>query len=291
MLTPSTIKLLAVSSVFLLVVSIGLQARFGSVFRVFSDAQDRQKILGALAAMFLAVPLVAYLVVLLGVPGPTAGAVILAFSIAPIAPILPRKQLKFGGGTDWVTAFQVTGTLLSLALAPFYLAPFYLGHFSSAFSPEMGSAMPAMMKLLGQTVFVPLLIGMGLRQVLPELASRLVRPLGLAGTIILAGVSLLILVGMWPALVAAASTPALPASLVVAISGVILGHLFVRGDVSDKVPSAEAAVSRHPGVALTLAGAALGETQPELLVNLLLFVVVATVVLAAYQFMVGSEAR
>jgi BASS family bile acid:Na+ symporter len=117
MLTPSTIKLLAVSSVFLLVVSIGLQARFGSVFRVFSDAQDRQKILGALAAMFLAVPLVAYLVVLLGVPGPTAGAVILAFSIAPIAPILPRKQLKFGGGTDWVTAFQVTGTLLSLALA------------------------------------------------------------------------------------------------------------------------------------------------------------------------------
>lgn len=286
MLTPSTIKLLAVSSVFLLVVSIGLQARFGSVFRVFSDAQDRQKILGALAAMFLAVPLVAYLAVRLGVPGPTAGAVILALSIAPIAPILPRKQLKFGGDTDWVTAFQVTGTLLSLVLAPLYL-----GLFSSAFSPEMGSAMPAMMKLLGLTVFVPLLIGMGLRQVLPELASRLVRPLGLAGTIILAGVSLLILVGMWPALVAAASTPALPASLVVAISGVILGHLFVRGEVSDKVPSAEAAVSRHPGVALTLAGAALGETQPELLVNLLLFAVVATVVLAAYQFMVGSEAR
>jgi len=286
MLTPSTIKLLAASSVFLLVVSIGLQARFGSIFRVFSDAQDRQKILSALAVMFLAVPLVAYLVVRLGAPGPTAGAVILALSIAPIAPILPRKQLKFGGDTDWVTAFQVTGTLLSLVLAPLYL-----GLLSSAFGLEMDAPMSSMMTTLGMTVFVPLLIGMGLRQASPELASRLVRPLGLAGTVILAGVALLILVGMWPALVAAASTPALPASLVVAISGVILGHLFVRGDVSDKVPSAEAAVSRHPGVALTLAGAALGETQPELLVNLLLFVVVATVVLAAYQFMVGSEAR
>jgi BASS family bile acid:Na+ symporter len=278
MLTPSTIKLLAVSSVFLLVVSIGLQARFGSVFRVFSDAQDRQKILGALGARFLAVRM--------GVPGPTAGAVILALSIAPIAPILPRKQLKFGGDTDWVTAFQVTGTLLSLVLAPVYL-----GLLSRAFGLEMDAPMSSMMTILGMTVFVPLLVGMGLRQASPELASRLVRPLGLAGTVILAGVALLILVGMWPALVAAASTPALPASLVVAISGVILGHLFVRGDVSDKVPSAQAAVSRHPGVALTLAGAALGGTQPELLANLLLFVLVAAVVLAAYQFMVRSDAR
>ena len=286
MLTPSTIKLLAVSSVFLLVVSIGLQARFGSVFRVFSDAQDRQKILGALAAMFLAVPLVAYLAVRMGVPGPTAGAVILALSIAPIAPILPRKQLKFGGDTDWVTAFQVMGTLLSLVLAPVYL-----GLLSRAFGLEMDAPMSSMMTILGMTVFVPLLVGMGLRQASPELASRLVRPLGLAGTVILAGVALLILVGMWPALVAAASTPALPASLVVAISGVTLGHLFVRGDVSDKVPSAQAAVSRHPGVALTLAGAALGGTQPELLANLLLFVLVAAVVLAAYQFMVRSDAR
>ncbi|WP_397395330.1 hypothetical protein [Phenylobacterium sp.] len=286
MLTPSTIKLLAVSSVFLLVVSIGLQARFGSVFRVFSDAQDRQKILGALAAMFLAVPLVAYLAVRMGVPGPTAGAVILALSIAPIAPILPRKQLKFGGDTDWVTAFQVTGTLLSLVLAPVYL-----GLLSRAFGLEMDAPMSSMMTILGMTVFVPLLIGMGLRQASPELASRLVRPLGLAGTVILAGVALLILVGMWPALVAAASTLALPVYLVVAISGVILGHLFVRGDVSDKVPSAQAAVSRHPGVALTLAGAALGGTQPELLANVLLFVLVAAVVLAAYQFMVRSDAR
>jgi BASS family bile acid:Na+ symporter len=286
MLTPSTIKLLAVSSVFLLVVSIGLQARFGSVFRVFSDAQDRQKILGALAAMFLAVPLVAYLAVRMGVPGPTAGAVILALSIAPIAPILPRKQLKFGGDTDWVTAFQVTGTLLSLVLAPVYL-----GLLSRAFGLEMDAPMSSMMTILGMTVFVTLLIGMGLRQASPELASRLVRPLGLAGTVILAGVALLILVGMWPALVAAASTLALPVYLVVAISGVILGHLFVRGDVSDKVPSAQAAVSRHPGVALTLAGAALGGTQPELLANVLLFVLVAAVVLAAYQFMVRSDAR
>jgi len=286
MLTPSLIKLLAASSVFLLVVSIGLQARFGSVFRVFSDAQDRQKILGALAAMFVAVPLVAYLVVRMGVPGPTAGAVILALSIAPIAPILPRKQLKFGGDTDWVTAFQVTGTLLSLVLAPGYL-----GLLSRAFGLEMDAPMSSMMTILAMTVFVPLLVGMGLRQASPELASRLVRPLGLAGTVILAGVALLILVGMWPALVAAASTPALPASLVVAISGVILGHLFVKGDVSDKVPSAQAAVSRHPGVALTLAGAALGGTQPELLANVLLFVLVAAVVLAAYQFMVRSDAR
>ena len=45
------------------------------------------------------------------------------------------------------------------------------------------------------------------------------------------------------------------------------------------------------GSALTLAGAALGGTQPELLANVLLFVLVATVVLAAYQFMVRSDAR
>jgi BASS family bile acid:Na+ symporter len=279
------IKLAALSSIFLLVVSIGLQARFGSTLRVFSDTQDRRKILGALAAMFLAVPLVAWLAVRLGAPGPVAGAAIIALSISPMAPFLPRKQRKAGGDPQWITAFQVTATLLSVILAPVYL-----GLLSRAFGLVVEPPMAPMMMILGLTVFVPLLIGMTIAQVAPGLAGRLVRPLGLAGTVVLAAVALVILVGMWPALVAAAATPALPACLVVAISGVILGHVCVRGAVSDQVSSAMAAVSRHPGVALTLAGAALGATQPALLANVLLFVLVSTAVLAVYQFMVRAEA-
>jgi hypothetical protein len=44
-----------------------------------------------------------------------------------------------------------------------------------------------------------------------------------------------------------------------------------------------AAVSRHPGVAIILASAALGGSPPALQGSVLLFLLVGTIVLAVYQ--------
>ncbi len=279
MLTPSLIKFVAISSVFLLVVSIGLQARVGATLQVLSDAGDRRKLFGALLAMFVGVPALAFLVVRLGdLQGPAAAA-LLAASISPIAPFLPRKQWKVGGDPEWVTALQVTATILSVLLAPLFLALL-----NRAYGLSIEAPLGSMMTVLALTVLAPLLLGMLVQKASPGAASRLAGPVGLVGTILLAAVAILILAGMWPAL-AAAATQLLPASLVLSIGGVLLGHLLTAGPRSDRTASAMASVSRHPGVAIILASAALGGTQAVLVADVLFFVLVATAVLAAYQFL------
>ena len=280
MLTPSLIKFVAISSVFLLVVSIGLQARVGATLQVLSDAGDRRKLFGALLAMFVGVPALAFLVVRLGdLQGPAAAA-LLAVSISPIAPFLPRKQWKVGGDPEWVTALQVTATILSVLLAPLFLALL-----NRAYGLSIEAPLGSMMTVLALTVLAPLLLGMLVQKASPGAASRLAGPVGLVGTILLAAVAILILAGMWPALAAAAATQLLPASLVLSIGGVMLGHLLTAGPRSDRTASAMASVSRHPGVAIILASAALGGTQAVLVADVLFFVLVATAVLAAYQFL------
>ena len=278
MLTPETLKLAAISSIFLLVASIGLQARLGSTLRVFSDPSDRRKALGALSAMFIAVPALAFLVVQISAPGAPAAAALLALSISPMAPFLPRKQWKVGGDAEWVIALQVAATLLSVALAPVYVSIF-----SRAFGVSIDAPVSAMMTVLALTVLVPLSLGLLVRGLAPTLAARLVRPVGLVGTAVLAVVVLLILVGIWPDLAAAAMTPALPAAVVLAVGGVLLGHVLTPGSAPDKTSAAMAAVSRHPGVAIILASAALGGSPPALLGSVLLFLLVGTIVLAVYQ--------
>lgn len=280
MLTPSLIKLVAISSVFLLVVSIGLRARVGATLQVLSDTDDRRKLFGALLAMFVGVPALAFLSVRFGdVPGPAAAA-LLAASISPIAPFLPRKQWKAGADPEWVTALQVAATVLSVLLAPLFLS--LLGR---AFGVAIDAPTGSMMTVLALTVLVPLFLGMLVQKAAPQAAARLSGLFGSVGTLLLAAVAVLILVGMWPALAAAAATQALPACLTLSIGGVLLGHTLAAGPRPDRTASAMAAVSRHPGVAIVLASAALGGTQAVLVANVLLFVLVATLVLAAYQFL------
>ena len=286
MLTPSLIKLVAISSVFLLVVSIGLQTRLGSTLRVLSDAGDRRRLFGALLAMFIGVPVLAYSAVRLAdLPGPAAAA-LLAASISPIAPFLPRKQWKVGGDPEWVTALQVTATVLSVVLAPVFLALF-----NGIYGLRMEAPVASMMKVLALTVLVPLALGMAVQIVSPRTASRLTGPVGLFGTVLLAAVAVLILAGMWSALAAAAATSLLPAAVGLAVGGVLLGHILTAGPRSDRTASAMAAVSRHPGVAIILASAAVGGTQAVLVADVLLFVLVATLVLAVYQRLLARLAR
>lgn len=284
-MTLTLIKLAAISSIFLLVVSVGLQARPRSTFRVFLDPADRRRTLGALCAMFVATPLLAYVLVRVIAPGQTAGAALLAISLAPMAPFLPRKQLKSGGDPDWVIALQVAATVLSIVLAPVYLSVL-----SSLFGLEIADPVSDMMQVLGLTVFAPLLVGMAVNVAAPDLAARLAAPLGLLGTAMLAAVVVLVLALLWPALLAAAMTPALPACLALAVGGVVFAHVLAGNSPTDRVSAAMAAVSRHPGVALVIAGAALGPPRPDLLATVLLFVIVGTGVLAVYQRIVRPTA-
>src|SRR5438046_7653904 len=102
------IKLAVVASVVLMVFGLGLRATWSDATSLFRNLfRPPHRLLRSLAAMFIAVPAVAVAVALLfDLPLPVKVA-LLAMAVSPVPPILPRKQMRFGGDARFVYGLLV----------------------------------------------------------------------------------------------------------------------------------------------------------------------------------------
>ena len=140
-------------SILLLVFALGLRASFADATSLFRGLfRSPGRLLRALTAMYIVVPAVAVaLGLLLDLSQPVRTGM-LAMAIAPIPPILPGKQLKFGGSSEHVFGLLVAVSLCSIAIVPLMLhliGPVFGRH--TAFAPEQVAS------LIGSTVLLPLL--------------------------------------------------------------------------------------------------------------------------------------
>ena len=117
---PQLIKLLATTSILLLVFALGARAKLADAASFARESlQPPYWLLRALTAMYVVVPLTAVLMgLLLDLPRPIRVG-LLAIAVAPIPPILPGRQLKSGGSPAHVAAHVATwasrmGTVLLL---------------------------------------------------------------------------------------------------------------------------------------------------------------------------------
>ncbi|MGL6042648.1 MAG: hypothetical protein ACRC1J_01875, partial [Sandaracinobacteroides sp.] len=116
---PATIlKLIIVSSVVLIVVSIGMNVRPGTALRFLKDPVPASK---AMLAMFVAMPLFVLLVTSLFPLEPAVRVALVALSLSPMPPILPRKEVKLGAGMDYAIGIQVTAMVTALVAAPLFI--------------------------------------------------------------------------------------------------------------------------------------------------------------------------
>jgi bile acid:Na+ symporter, BASS family len=241
-------KLALSASILLLVIGLGMRATFAEAFSFFKRMfEPPHSLLRAIIAMNFIVPIAAATVAAAFSLHPAVRAAIVAMSISPVPPILPGKQLKFGGRESYVY-----GLLVAVSLAAIVFIPLSVEVLSKLFERDAHMGFAEIAKLIGKTVIAPVTVGIAMRQFVPALAE------GLGPWVLRLG-NILLIIGLLPVLIA--SLPGIWALIgngtIFAILGVVLiaiaaGHWIGGPDRNDRTALGIVSAMRHPGVALAI---------------------------------------
>jgi bile acid:Na+ symporter, BASS family len=241
-IAPLVLKL----SIMTLVFTIGL----GTEPRELTELLRRPaQLLRSLAAMSLVMPIVAVVLVKVFTLSPPVEVMLVCLSLSPIPPILPNKMVKAGGGHAYVMALLCTASLFAIVWAP--IAGLLL---DKIFAAEISIPAVPVAKLVFMTVLGPVIAGVIVRLVLPKLAERAAGPLGMVATVLLLLGLVLIVVKLGPAILSLIGHGTLFAIVAFLVAGLAVGHLLGGPEERDRTVLALATASRHPGVAMSLAG-------------------------------------
>jgi bile acid:Na+ symporter, BASS family len=230
----------------------------------------------SLVAMFVVMPLFAILMTRL-VPFNRAVVIaLIALSISPVPPILPRKVTKSGGHAPYGLGLMVTAASFSIVYVP--LAVYVIGKY---FHRPFAMGPDAVAKLIVLSVLAPLAMGMLFRKVAPGTAERISDPLArIAGIVLLIGV-LCILAFSLPAAWALVGNGTILAFIAFAIVGLAVGHFFGGPGSGQRVTLALSTASRHPALALAIAGVNVPDER-RVIYAVLLYLVVSALITIPY---------
>jgi BASS family bile acid:Na+ symporter len=245
--TAQLVHLLFPLSLALVVVALGMQARFSDVFSLLRRPVLLLKSLLAMNVLMVAVA--AVIGTAFNLPAPVKLALV-ALALSPVPPFLPGKQLKLAPGDDYVFGLLISTVLLSVILIPLLVTLLQALH---------GGSTPvdpwAILRVVATSVLAPLAAGMLVRRVWPAFASRAHRMVAAAGQVLLGILFVLVLATGWRALAALIGGGTLLAFLAFAGIGLVLGHALGGPRPGDRSALALATASRHPGVAIAVCGA------------------------------------
>jgi bile acid:Na+ symporter, BASS family len=233
-------------------------------------------LLRSVLAMSVVMPLVAVTIAKLFSFPVEVEAALVALAIAPVPPLLYKKQLGAGGRREYVVGLLVAMGLLSIVLVPVSVAIL-----SRAFSLSVLVPPLVIAKIVLTSVLAPLALGLAIRQWFPAAEKASSHVIALGGLLLVVG-AVMLLVGLWPITrTFLGNGVALMLAVFVAI-GLLVGHLLGGPVAADRTTLAISTAQRHPAVALAIASAMTASQKPELAV-ILLYVIIATIVVIPYQ--------
>jgi BASS family bile acid:Na+ symporter len=245
-MTTAAIVLLAVkASIAGLVFALGLRSRPEDILSLV----ERPGLLArSFVAMNLVVPLFAIAAVKLLALRVDLAVTLIALSLSPVPPLLPRKVSKAGGDRSFVVGLLVVFAVLSIAWIP--LGVYGVG---SIFGRQLDVSPSAIAWIVATLILAPLLLGLALRRYAGDFARRIEPAVALVAGAVLALVAVLIVASTASAMreQIGDGTIALLAAFVVV--GLAAGHLLGGPDPHERTDLALAAASRHPGIALATA--------------------------------------
>jgi BASS family bile acid:Na+ symporter len=247
-MSAATLVLLAVkASIILTVVTVGLSATPRDAAYLFGRP-------GLLARSLLSMNVVAPLFAVALAAGfdlhPAVKIALVALAISPVPPILPRKGRRAGARASYVIGLLVATSVLAIVLVP--LAGEILG---LAFGVPLGLSAAEVARFVAGTTLAPLAVGIAVRAVAPAVAERMERPAALLATVLLITALLPVLVGAWPGMVALVGNGTVLAIAAFTVLALATGHLLGGPNTDERAALALATASRHPGVAIAIAGA------------------------------------
>jgi BASS family bile acid:Na+ symporter len=272
------LPLLLQSSIFLLVLSIGLDATMRDATSVLRNPGQLARLV---TAMFVVMPVLAVLAAgALDLP-PAAEVALVALAVSPVPPLLPRKAIKQGGAINYTIGLLVAASLLALVLVPVIL-----GILARMFHVPIGVSFGFLASKMLLGVMLPLAIGIGVRQVAPALADRLAGPISTLAnvTLLIALVPILLTARGYADLFRDGTLLAFAGFIVV---GFLAGHLLGGPAAEDRKVLALATATRHPGIAIAITQSTFPDLRPNL-TGVLVYLLLGAVISAIYMKRTGS---
>ncbi|MGE0126608.1 MAG: bile acid:sodium symporter family protein [Blastocatellales bacterium] len=270
----TTLILLALkASIFLNVFGLGLNASSRDAMYLL---RRPGRLARALLSMFVVMPLFAAVIASAFDLHPAVKIALIALAVAPIPPLLPKKEIKAGGESSFVIGLLVAAALLSIVFTP--LAVDLLG---KAFGTPAQMSLNAIARLVLMTVIVPLGAGMLIRRAAPAFAERGASLITLLATVLLIASVIPILFTAWPAIKSLIGNGTLIAIAAFVLVGLAAGHLLGGPGPEDRTVQALSTASRHPGIAMAIASANFPD-QKLTPAAILLYLIVSAIVSIPY---------
>lgn len=273
---PATLILIAIkTSILLIVFGLGLVASLQDALYLFRNPKQLGR---ALLAMNVFHPAVAILIVSIFPLDPAVKIALIALSVSPIPPFLPKKHYKAGGRTPFII-----GLLVAISLASIVFTPIAIELLGMVFEKETHVSPLIVAKVVFLSVLLPLGVGMAVRGLFPSLALKIAEPLSGLGTLLLAAAFLPVLTTAGSAMLSLVGDGTVLAIMSFVLLGLIVGHLLGGPNPADRGTLALATASRHPAMALAIAGANFPGQRKIVLIAILLYLIVAGIVSIPYR--------
>jgi bile acid:Na+ symporter, BASS family len=261
------------ASVALTVFVLGLQVRRDDFLSLF---RRPAKLLRALLAMDVIMPIVAVLLGLALDPHPAVKVALVALSLSPVPPALPKRLLGAGGRSH-----QAFGLLAAAWVVAALFAPVALEIIGRIFGRDVNPSPMQVLQIFLISALLPLGCGMVVRRLAPQLVPRLAKPISIVASAALLVAFVGIVIVAWPGIVSITGSGALVAFVAFVLIGLATGHLLGGPEPAGRTALALSTSTRHPGVAMAVASANFPEMK-LVLAAVLVYMIVGMVLSIPY---------
>lgn len=255
------------------VFSFGLQATVSDALFL---VRHPGLLLRSVVAIFIVMPLVAIVMVEVFALTRATEIALVVLALAPIPPLLPKKESKAGGEGAYALGLMVVMGLLAIVMVP--LLASLLG---SWFDRDFRMPPQAIAKVIVIMIVLPLLAGMVARALAPALAAKLARPIALASMVLLLCAAAPILFAAMPIVFNLLHSGTLLAIVAFILIGLGVGQLVAGKGPQRQTVLALSTASRHPAIALAIAKTNFPD-EPFLAATIVLYLLVVTVLALPY---------
>src|SRR5215475_4888395 len=260
-------------SIFLGVLAVGMRVA-STDLRYLCDRPAR--LARSVLAMNVVVPIVAVLVCKMFSLHPAVTLALVTLAVAPVGSLFSQAMLPLvaPGNAGYARGLFFTSIVLSVVLTPLTVELMQV-----IFGGDVHVNPLSVAEVVVGSVLLPLGIGLAIARWWPA-ATRWNVVIQTVSSVVLAVSSVALLVIAWSRLGLVIQEGTFTAITITTLVGLALGHFLGGPGEDDRTVLAFATVSRHPGVAIVVAGLM---DEPLAPIGVLLAVIVSEIAVAPYQ--------
>jgi BASS family bile acid:Na+ symporter len=231
-------------SMWLMVFGVALNAGAWRTRMIFGEPG---LLLRSFLSMYVVMPLFAVWVALNFDLNRAVLTALILLALSPVPPVLPSKQIKAGGNTNYVV-----GLLVVAALAAIIVVPAGVALIGRVFGHDLEVPFAVTARVVGISVLLPVIVGLVVARRAPAFAAKIAGPVSAVAGGLLLVLFIPVVVMKWNILAAQAGNYTIVAILLFIGVGLLAGHLLGGPEPDNRTALALATATRHPGVAIAV---------------------------------------